>query len=217
MLIQKQKTAEWKVGQQKKISEVCKPARIGGFVGGFTEGFTLIESIVSIAIFMVVMAVSVTALLSIISANKESHAIKTVMDNLNFALDDMSRSIRVGTNYSCGTQSSPSAGHINCSLYSDTNTQSFSYTSQYDNFDYITYTLINGAIYKVDETSGAQYELTDPQINVTDMRFYLAGAVVGASDGQPHVVITMTGTASNGNQKATFSIQTSVTQLQYDQ
>ena len=64
-----------------------------------TQGFTLIEMLVSVAIFTVVMAVSTTALLSMVDASKKAHALQSVMFNLNVAIDGMVRSIRMGSDY----------------------------------------------------------------------------------------------------------------------
>ena len=65
------------------------------------KGFTLIEMIVSIAIFIVVAIVAIGALMRVIDANKKSQSLKTSINNLNFALESMSREMRVGSNYHC--------------------------------------------------------------------------------------------------------------------
>ncbi|MEY2664862.1 MAG: hypothetical protein RIT04_670 [Candidatus Parcubacteria bacterium] len=62
-------------------------------------GFTLIEIIVSLAIFAVVAVVAVGAFLKIIDANKKSQTLKTAINNVNFALESMTREMRVGSNY----------------------------------------------------------------------------------------------------------------------
>src|SRR3989338_1985894 len=66
------------------------------------RGFTLVEMIVSVALFATVMLVSVGALLSLMGANRKAQALQSVMNNLNVALDGMVRSIRMGSNYHCG-------------------------------------------------------------------------------------------------------------------
>ncbi len=62
-------------------------------------GFTLIEIIVSLALFTTVAVIAVGALLRIMDANKKSISIKTVTNNVNFALESMTREMRVGTKY----------------------------------------------------------------------------------------------------------------------
>ena len=67
------------------------------------KGFTLIELMVSVAIFSVVMVLALGSLLSISTSEKKAETLKSVMNNLNFALDSMSRSIRTGSVYHCGS------------------------------------------------------------------------------------------------------------------
>src|SRR5262249_17340095 len=66
------------------------------------RGFTLIEIMVAVSIFAVVMLVGVGALLTMVEVNKRAQGINSVMNNLNAAVEQMSRSIRVGSNYYCG-------------------------------------------------------------------------------------------------------------------
>ncbi|MDR3557976.1 MAG: type II secretion system protein [Candidatus Pacebacteria bacterium] len=63
------------------------------------SGFTLVEMMVSIAIFMVVAVVAVAALLKIVDANKKSETLQDTVNNINFAMDSITREIRVGSNY----------------------------------------------------------------------------------------------------------------------
>ena len=65
------------------------------------RGFTLIEIIVSLAIFTIVALVAVGALLRIMDANKKSITLKTTINNMNFALESISREMRVGSSYHC--------------------------------------------------------------------------------------------------------------------
>ena len=64
-------------------------------------GFTLIEIIVSLGIFTVVAVVAMGAFLKVIDANKKSQSLKTAINNVNFALESISRELRVGSNYYC--------------------------------------------------------------------------------------------------------------------
>ncbi len=64
-------------------------------------GFTLIEMIVSLAVFSVVITISIGALLMLIATNQKLQAEQSVLTNLSFALDSMTREIRTGTQYLC--------------------------------------------------------------------------------------------------------------------
>jgi type II secretory pathway pseudopilin PulG len=65
------------------------------------SGFTLVEMMVSIAIFMVVAVVAVAALLKIVDANRKSQTLQDAVNNINFAMDAITREIRVGSTYDC--------------------------------------------------------------------------------------------------------------------
>ena len=74
------------------------------------SGFTLIEMIVSLALFSVVVTISVGALLVLIASNQRFQNEQSVMTNLSFALDSMTREIRTGTNYYCASRPNFNSG-----------------------------------------------------------------------------------------------------------
>ena len=69
------------------------------------NGFTLIELMVSVAIFSIVMLMSVSSLFSALDLNRRAQAMKLVVNNLNFALESIGRAVRTGTNFSGGGDS----------------------------------------------------------------------------------------------------------------
>ncbi len=69
------------------------------------KGFTLVEMIISIALFTVVAVVAIGALLKVVSSNKKAQSLKTSINNLNFALESISREMRIGRNYQCAAVS----------------------------------------------------------------------------------------------------------------
>ncbi len=71
-------------------------------MSGQNRAFTLIEVLVSLALFSTVMLVGVGALLTVIDANAKAQATQSVMNNLNIAIDGMMRSVRMGSKYRCG-------------------------------------------------------------------------------------------------------------------
>jgi prepilin-type N-terminal cleavage/methylation domain-containing protein len=70
------------------------------------NGFTLVEMIVALGIFSIVAVVALGALVKIISANHKAQTLQASITNLNFALDAMSREMRVGNVYHCDDGSS---------------------------------------------------------------------------------------------------------------
>lgn len=65
------------------------------------RAFTLVEIIVSLGIFMIVAVVALGALTKIVSANRKAQTVQAAVTNINFALDAISREMRVGRNYFC--------------------------------------------------------------------------------------------------------------------
>lgn len=63
------------------------------------KGFTLIEIIVSLAIFALVMIVALGAFLKIVDVNKRAQAIEMSVNSLTFAVEAMSRELRIGKQY----------------------------------------------------------------------------------------------------------------------
>jgi len=69
------------------------------------SGFTLLEMIVSVGIFAVVAVIAVGSLVRITGLNRQAQALQSAMNNINFALESMTREMRVGTNFYCGADS----------------------------------------------------------------------------------------------------------------
>lgn len=76
-----------------------------------TAGFSLIEIIVSLAIFSVVVTIAVGALLILIASSEQLRGEQSVMTNLAFAVDSMTREIRAGGAYFCDSRPNQSAAH----------------------------------------------------------------------------------------------------------
>ncbi len=176
------------------------------------KGFTLIEVMVSVSIFSIVMLVATGAVFSIVEANKKAHTLKSVMTNLNFALESMARDIRVGSQFSCNnTGDCISGGDL------------FSYKANRDVDgdglvnDSVEYKLISEGIQKrvYGGNKGYTSTITAREINIESLKFYVVGTAAGDSK-QPKVVITIKGYAGVGNTKSSFNIQTTISERAID-
>lgn len=67
------------------------------------KGFTLVEMIVALGIFSIVAVVAIGALAKVINANKKAQTIQAAVSNLSYAMETMSRELRVGRNYQCNS------------------------------------------------------------------------------------------------------------------
>jgi len=63
------------------------------------RGFSLIELLVATALFTIVVAVSAGSFLSILEASRQSRELNNLMLAVDFAMEDMSRTIRTGSNF----------------------------------------------------------------------------------------------------------------------
>jgi prepilin-type N-terminal cleavage/methylation domain-containing protein len=189
------------------------------------RGFTLIELMVSVAIFAIVMVIALGALLSISAADRKAETIASVMNNLNFAIESMTRNIRTGVDYHCTT-----VGGGDCTSGSDlfkfTAANGLETVYKFDNSALCQQTgAVQGCIVRSTDGGSTYAAITAPEVVVTNvsgtggLTFYLRGSALGSSgdNAQPNVVITITGYVQvNPTQKANFALQTSATQRLYD-
>jgi len=148
------------------------------------RGYTLIELIIAVGLFALIMMLASGAYLVMIGINRQTQSIATGIDNLAFALETMTRTIRTGTDYSAGGTT-------------------FSVTNSSGNR--VNYSLLNNVIYQ------DSAPLTDPSVNISSLMFYDYGIASGDSE-QARVTIIVSGTVSSGPGKTeTFTVETGAT------
>jgi prepilin-type N-terminal cleavage/methylation domain-containing protein len=196
-----------------------------------SAGFTLVELIIALALFVIVVTISLGSVLSIVDAGRKAQSIKEIMTNLNFAIDDMSREIKFGTSYYCGTDSSippalpalpPTSSCAVTPLTSITFTTSEGIRTNY-RFCSAVNTPVGcvrgGVIEKSVVTSGAwgpYIGITSREIVIQGLSFYVLGTTPSDSY-QPRVLMVIKGTAvQQGASQSTFTIQTTVSQRALD-
>ncbi len=191
------------------------------------SAFTLIEMMVAVTIFSVVMMVGVGALLSLVATNKRAQAIHSVMNNLNAALEGMSRSTRVGTLYNCVTSatvppSPPPSSTI--SIPHDCATgggKLLAFESASGNLtdpaDQWVYRL-NGTRLERSTKGGANgswVAITAPEVSIDSFDFYVIGSS-NADQAQPRILMRILGSAQVPGGVTTFTVQASVVQRVLD-
>lgn len=175
-------------------------------------GFTLLEMLVSISVFLVVMLVASSSLLSIIDANQKAQSLKSAINNLNFALESMEKNIRVGTNYSASGCSSANTCIIFDS-YKDLDGM-----GDFDNLsDLVIYRHNGNSIERCETTPSIKCDdpindpftrMTSAEVKITDMKFYISSLPT-----PQRVLITISGKAGAKEKTQTkFNLQTTVSQ-----
>jgi len=196
------------------------------------RGFSLIEVLVSLSIFTVVMTISVGVLMVLIDANARAQNIQSVMTNVSFALDSMTREIRTGSDYYCGAASAlPVSGETisNCmtggaALSFNEGGQSLTEDTPNDsrrigirlNAGTLERRLGNGDGDANTNEDEDWAPLTSPDITITDLKFYVSGAT--RADGEsPTATLYIKGSAGESDgSEGTFNIQTTVVQQLLD-
>ena len=177
-------------------------------------GFTLVELMVAMSVFIIVMFISMGAILSIFDANQKSKNLRSVMDNLNITLESMTRTIRFGSNYHCGT-TPPTDQPLDCinGVASDTLYLKAVDTTQ------IKYSLVGGRVAKsVNGATNLYITSADAIVTMLSFRVYGSPAYNGGTDQfQPQVIIVISGYVdSKAMTKSSFNLETTVSQRLLD-
>ncbi len=188
------------------------------------KGFTLVELLVATAVFMSVMVVAISSLMIIINSNKQSESIKSVVDNVTFAIDNISRNLRSGTDYHCypetGVPDCPGGGD---EISATVTLPNGATTTIFYKFVKNPLGVNEGNIQKCDRSInlfcplGGWKSMTAPisNVNITNVTFYVLGATQSGktvscpSRTQPRIILTGTGQviSKNGN-TSDFTLQT---------
>ena len=183
-----------------------------------TRGFTLVEMLVSVAIFSIVMVIALGALLALSESDRKAQSLSSAVNNLSFAIDSMSRSIRVGTAYHCGIGGDLSAPQDCKTMASD------SFTFQNPSGGEVIYRFSNigcgtggtGCLERSLDLGATFIPLTSPEVVLTSVEFYVIGSTPG-DQWQPKVTMLISGYVPlSSNKQSNFTLQTSVTQRIYD-
>jgi prepilin-type N-terminal cleavage/methylation domain-containing protein len=181
-----------------------------------SSGFTLVEMIVAVGLFAVVMMIAVGALLSLVVANRKAQALQSVMNNLNVTLDDMARSVRMGSVYNCNgsppyntTLDCPNGDILFAFKPYGKGTGDPSWIYKWD--------LASKSIMRSEDGGSTFVELTAHEVTIDSLQFFVVGSTRGDSL-QPKVVIIAKGTAGSNSTKtvSTFHIQVTAVQRLLD-
>lgn len=188
-----------------------------------SNGFTLIETMVSITLFLIIVTAGMSALLNASALHQKSQDMRSIMDSLSFIMDDMARNLRTGYTYYCASD----ANSLPVNLTSSKSCATGKAISFFNTFG-------NQWSYKIEKDSNGHYNIygstdggsTFPQLNPSEVVFNSASgfSVLGAesfnsgNQQQPLITIRLEGTITDGKNHIStpFAIQTSVSQRLID-
>jgi prepilin-type N-terminal cleavage/methylation domain-containing protein len=185
------------------------------------KGFTLVEMMVAIAVFSIVMVTAMSALLNVIDANNKARAIKTAINNVSFALEGISKDMRMGSDYACGDSLSEPDGE--CLSGGDIIKYKSPRSDLPDGYAYYQYNDVDLTIETCLEKNGINCSaggpfspITSDEVDLTNVRFYISGVESPTDDPltQPRMVMTVSGKAGSKEKIETrFDLQTGVSQV----
>jgi prepilin-type N-terminal cleavage/methylation domain-containing protein len=188
-------------------------------------GFTLIEVMIAMAIFTTLITIGMGAVLNAMQQHAMSQNNRTVMDSLNFAMEDMARNIRLGANFRCESyidsdvydattdlvtpQDCPTSGPI--LLFNDYQGKLLKYTVLATHaVDKKSENTIGGGL-----SSPAESIITPSEVvvDIAKSGFSVRSALPSTSGdtGQPTIMIKLVGTITSQGVTSNFSLQTTVT------
>lgn len=172
-----------------------------------SKGFTLVEILVSLGMFVIVMTAAVSSLVVVNNAALRAQQMRTLLDNINFAMDSIVRTVRTAEGVACGA----SISAPDCPLGGGVVGTMLFVKSTLGQEEDIVYRLHNGIIQKQLGGSGVWLDMTSPEIEITMLRFYVVGNTLGDKV-QPLVRMFVGGVIKTKNgQSEPFTFQTAIT------
>lgn len=168
------------------------------------NGYTIIETMIAISLFLIIIMAGMGVLLNANLLHQKSRDMRSIMDNLNFVMDDISRNLRTGHDYVCVDEGTVGCGGID---FKNQDGNSESYYAGENNG--------NWGIYKINE-EGVEVPLTPGDINITEKYPFIISGVDSGDFKQPFVTIKLSGEIEYKNVKTPFTLQTSVSQRLID-
>lgn len=171
---------------------------------------------VSVALFSIVMLVGMSALFTLVSENRRAQALNSVITDLNFSLESMSRTIRTGHAYGCNFSVGTDCPSGGTGLQLNTVINNEEYRVLYRFRESAGRGFIERQLIPLAGGSSLGWiEITSSNVDIENFRFFVFGAQRG-DPYQPRVMMSLSGTAQSTEETSDFSIQTTVTQRVID-
>ncbi|OGI85720.1 hypothetical protein A3A05_03145 [Candidatus Nomurabacteria bacterium RIFCSPLOWO2_01_FULL_41_12] len=193
------------------------------------RGYTIIETMISVSLFLIIIMAGMGALLNANLLHQKSQNMRSIMDNLSFIMEDISRNLRTGYNYHCfvsgdvipGTTSPVVSTPKSCANGWGIAFESANGVSSNNDDQWIYYIDNTGKIFK--STAGPYaassfIQLTPDEVVIDQISsFAVLGAEEVAVDSQqPFIGIRLVGKITFKNVVTPFSLQTSISQRLID-
>jgi len=187
---------------------------------GVARGFTLIELLVALGVFSVVMTIALGSVISVLDAGRKSKSLTAIMTNLNFTMEIMSREMKFGKYYYCGTDTTNPHGTNtqDCTGSGVPAASSATFTTSEGVDTIYRLNVANKQIEKSIDHGVTYITVTSQEIVIQDLKYYVFdSAPPPGNNNQPRALIYVRGYAgSKPNAQSSFIIQTLVSQRALD-
>ncbi|MEX2052567.1 MAG: type II secretion system protein [Candidatus Paceibacterota bacterium] len=187
------------------------------------SGYTILETMVAVSVFMVVITTGLGSLLNANLLQHKSEDMRSIIDNLSFIMEDMSRNLRTGYNYQCFDSSQSLLPSTIGAPRSCPDGWAIAFESQGGNpatyaDQWVYYISGDGKIFKSINGANNYDQLTPDEVVIDQVSgFSVLGAPGKATDSQqPFVIIRLVGSITYKSTATPFSVQTSVSQRLVD-
>ena len=194
------------------------------------SGFTLIELMIATTLFTIIMMMGVGSLVVSSNGAKSAQKLRISVDNVNFAMESMTREIRMGTHYNCVESNQYIISNVVVENDCENGGNVIEFNSPINQGE--THRI---AYYKVERTTpdgkgdgtytlkrcesntGECADIVSKDVNIDTLKFYVNGSTLPNADDtgdkiQPSVRILIRGKVVVKGIDKTFSLQTMASQ-----
>ena len=176
------------------------------------RGFTLIETMVAISIFTIIITMGTAAVLNTNAVYRKATATRALLDNLSFVMEDMTRNLRLGSDYKCGTTGGNCPSGDVIINFNDVNGNPSGYLIGPDINDSTT-----NIISKYDPAISNFAPISSPEFKIDTSKSGFTVSGVGDPNAQPMVTIRLSGHIEIKGETTEFNLQTSVSQRELEE
>lgn len=192
------------------------------------KGYTLVETMVAISLFLVIVTAGTATLLNANVLQQKSQDMRSIMDNLSFIMEDMSRNLRTGYTYHCFTTGDIISAATASVPKSCTSGWAIAFENAFgnpkDNSDQWVYKIESQdggqtfGIYKSVDSGTTWVQLNPAEIN---LKSFSGFSVLGAEPPpgnlqEPFANLKLVGTITYKNIITPFSLQTAISERLID-
>ena len=173
----------------------------------FKKGFTLLEMVVSVGLFSIIVTTAISIMLQVSNAQLKASGVQTILDNIRFSLELITKEIRTGNSYAAN--STCAAGiKFKTSLNED--------RVYYLDIPTKIVMRATAAITPADcdGLSGVVQPFTSEDVEISRLDFQIKGQNLGPDDGQPWVIVNLAGKSKGPKYQldSSVNLQTAIVQ-----